>query len=150
MSKTIYIVTEGCYSDYGIRAVFSEKGLAERYCTVHQNAEIEEYEMDSWDQDSIMRKYYSVSLVIETGEVINAGNTGMAEAAPSARVLYEGNGPYRYSNNRIGVAASSFISPEHAMKLATDHRTKMLIEHDEGLRDDKYNLIEKVGVMFDE
>ena len=47
----IYIVTSGCYSDYGINAVFTNKELAEKYCTAHSKYPeeyfIEEYEADS-------------------------------------------------------------------------------------------------------
>lgn len=47
----IYIVTSGCYSDYGINAVFTDKELAEKYCTAHNKYPdeycIEEYEADS-------------------------------------------------------------------------------------------------------
>ena len=147
--KTVYIVTEGCYSDYTICKVFSKRPFAERYCVVHPDSEIEEYEMDSWDQESIMRKYYSAAVVIETGEMIDSCD-GSAEGVPSDRVLYRGDGPYHYGNNRIGVSACSFVSREHALKMATDFRTKVLAERAEGMRDERYNLIEKAGVMTDE
>lgn len=41
MDKFIYVCTDGCYSDYSIRAVFDNKGLAETFaerfsCTVEE------------------------------------------------------------------------------------------------------------------
>lgn len=41
----IYIVTSGCYSDYGIDAVFQNRDKAEAYCRCHPNTEIEEWEL---------------------------------------------------------------------------------------------------------
>ena len=40
----IYIVTSGCYSDYGIDAVFQNRDKAEAYCQCHPDTEIEEWE----------------------------------------------------------------------------------------------------------
>lgn len=40
----VYIVTSGCYSDYGIDAVFQNRDKAEAYCQCHPDAEIEEWE----------------------------------------------------------------------------------------------------------
>lgn len=40
----IYIVTSGCYSDYGIDAVFQNRDKAKDYCRCHPNAEIEEWQ----------------------------------------------------------------------------------------------------------
>lgn len=40
----IYIVTSGCYSDYGIDAVFQNRDKAEAYCRCHTDTEIEEWE----------------------------------------------------------------------------------------------------------
>lgn len=30
--RTLYVVTSGCYSDYGVVAIFDDRDLAERYC----------------------------------------------------------------------------------------------------------------------
>jgi len=44
--KTVYLVTEGEYSDYRVKAVFSIKELAEAYIANHEGG-VEEYEMDT-------------------------------------------------------------------------------------------------------
>ena len=44
MSDKVYIVTSGCYSDYGIDAVFKDKSKAELYCDCHRGSIIEEYD----------------------------------------------------------------------------------------------------------
>jgi hypothetical protein len=41
----VYVVTEGCYSDYHIEAVFTDLEQAEIYCATHKG-DIEEYETD--------------------------------------------------------------------------------------------------------
>lgn len=41
--EKIYIVTEGCYSDYHIEAVFKDREKAEHYCSCHEECAIEEY-----------------------------------------------------------------------------------------------------------
>ena len=46
MGKTIYVVTSGEYSSYGIDEVFTDSNQAELYCAVHTDCEIEEYEAD--------------------------------------------------------------------------------------------------------
>ena len=44
----IYVVTSGCYSDYGIRGVFLDKEKAELYCKYHSGCyddfRVEEYD----------------------------------------------------------------------------------------------------------
>lgn len=47
----IYIATSGCYSDYGINAVFTDKELAEKYCTA-QSKYPEEYRIEEYEADS--------------------------------------------------------------------------------------------------
>lgn len=44
----VYIVTSGCYSDYTIDAVFTDKKKAEMYCAMHpsNDQEIEEWETE--------------------------------------------------------------------------------------------------------
>jgi hypothetical protein len=42
----VYIVTAGCYSDYHIKRVFSNKEKAELYAKGTSEADIEEYELD--------------------------------------------------------------------------------------------------------
>ena len=43
---TIYVVTSGEYSDYGIDAVFTDKKQAELYCAVHEESHVETYIAD--------------------------------------------------------------------------------------------------------
>ena len=42
----VYIVTSGCYSDYGIDQVFKSREKAELYCECHEGCEIEEWDFN--------------------------------------------------------------------------------------------------------
>lgn len=42
----VYVVTDGDYSDYCIKAIFSEKRKAELYCAVKKCDNVEEWEVD--------------------------------------------------------------------------------------------------------
>lgn len=44
--KTIYVLTEGDYSDYHIVGVYSTKELAEEAQTLYEHSQIEEYDLD--------------------------------------------------------------------------------------------------------
>jgi len=47
----VYIVSEGCYSDYQILAVFSDGEEAEEFAGIHSDAGVEEWELDKSDSD---------------------------------------------------------------------------------------------------
>jgi hypothetical protein len=54
MSKKVFIVTSGSYSDYTIEAVFSNEGDAQRYCNI-RNATLPYpcYEVEHFNMDEI-------------------------------------------------------------------------------------------------
>ena len=50
MTNTIYVLTEGSYSDYHIIGVYSTKELAEKAEFLYPDSEIEEYSLDNVSQ----------------------------------------------------------------------------------------------------
>lgn len=46
---TVYVVTDGCYSDYHIEAVFTDEEQAKLYCAAHESEDItiEEYDTEA-------------------------------------------------------------------------------------------------------
>ena len=49
MTKTIYVVTSGEYSDYGINAIFEDKDDAQRYCDqVNATEKYGRYGIEDW------------------------------------------------------------------------------------------------------
>lgn len=68
---TIYVVTSGEYSGYGIDAVFTDKKQAELYCAAHKYCRVEEYKSDQVHLEGevyygiLARDYYEYSLRCE-------------------------------------------------------------------------------------
>ncbi len=164
----VYIVTSGCYSDYSIEAAFSTRELADRYCVVHNHGtvsgsyQVEDIELDTWDQTEISRDLFSVALVVETGEEWpdpdysnkpRYPHTQRVVAQPQLRTT--GNPASIQPGYTLGatgyrpvekivptrVIGRSYISHEHARKIAADYRTRLLWERSEGMRDAKFKWI---------
>lgn len=68
---TIYVVTSGEYSGYGIDAIYTDRKQAELYCAVHEWCRIEEYEADQQRLEGevyygiLARDFYQYSLRCE-------------------------------------------------------------------------------------
>lgn len=132
-STTVYVVTSGEYSDYGIHAIFSTRALADAYikralaapATYHSEFNVEEWYVD---RESAARAHYvwTAGVLIADGSVPErGGHDEFAIPKSSAEVIkavpvYDGNGIAR---------ARSHKSAEHALKLATEARQKHLREH---------------------
>jgi len=72
--KKVYIVTQGCYSDYHIVAVFSNKEIAEKYAKKINSewdpADVEEWGVDAWVEE-IQKGYDAWEVRMkENGEAI--------------------------------------------------------------------------------
>ena len=166
--KIVYIVTSGSYSDYHIDAAFTTMDLAARYVDVHNHGqldgdyEIEELELDTWDQTEISREMFSVALVAETGaEFTDEDYKGdpmypRTEKVVAQQNLRTPNYPALIQQGyRLGVTelrdvekivptyviGRSFISHDHARKVAADYRTRMLLERSDGMRDGNFKWI---------
>ena len=53
----IYIVTDGDYSDYHIEAVFTDKGVAEKYAALHSCNSVEEWDTDTTEIKGAVQPY---------------------------------------------------------------------------------------------
>ena len=145
---TIYVVTQGEYSDYGIDEMFSTKALAERYINGDPGLRIEEYELDK-ELEKISRPYYGCAVhlfaceegkdwpvwgrkTFRAGELVPSHfssycyklATPMQRTEPSSFCY----GPavtgeeFKYLNHpEYGrIVTTSFVSQEHANKLAVE------------------------------
>jgi hypothetical protein len=130
MSKTtIYVVTEGSYSDYGIKAMFSTKAGAEAYIEqikAQREVDYADTNIEQWQLDQevgwVAKTAYRCAIDVKTGEVTNewefreivAKNkrTGDAEVRPNGQFL----------------TVLSYVSADHARKLAVEARQKHLRE----------------------
>lgn len=75
----VYIVTSGCYSDYDIEKVFTDKVKAEEYAEwLRDSNPVEEYDTED---DLVIDKYYKVNISM------NVYDTGNSE--PSVNIYKE-------------------------------------------------------------
>ena len=131
--QTIYVVTSGQYSDYGIEAIFSNKENAERYSKEYNKtttdsdmSELEEWVMDDPENDELVSKtVWIISIRKDDGRI---------DCKPyETKILTNKNKKslaYEYPNHFY---IHSFISSEHATKLASEKYQQYLREHAIGL-----------------
>lgn len=134
MSKqTVYVVTEGQYSDYGITAMFSTKALAEAYIeeikrkneSDHCDANIEEWVLDE-SAGNVAKDVFHCSIDLKSGEIGNQWD--YREIVPNNKRVGE--------TSIIGQFATvtSYVNAAHANKLAVKARQKWLREKAEATR----------------
>ena len=119
MNNTIYVCTEGSYSNYHICGIFDDKELAEIFCEKFcDHAVIEEWKLNPYESE--LYDDYSPYFVVmsKDGNVIKINNT----------ILYNSdseNIPYInfYNNMCINVIAKT---KEHAIKIANEHRIQLI------------------------
>ena len=137
MSK-LYAVTEGCYSNYTIVGLFSNKAEAEKcrdlkngVSNVYDEANIEVYQDAVWeDMNKVLRALYVSNINLENGSDIDRedeiglavenartpmyGSSGIQTMYLSSFTKGVGRVPFAYGK--------SYVSKEHAHKLAVEAR----------------------------
>jgi hypothetical protein len=121
-TKTIYVVTEGCYSDYSIRGVFDNKELAEEYAS-QINGQVETYSLNTAD-NMLERGYrHYVVHMHESGEVIDVRQYGCKiQSCWHVSCNRSGNG--YYDGNASFYVCSK--SEEGAIKVANERRAQLI------------------------
>lgn len=116
----VYLVTDGDYSDYHIKAIFSTRELAEAYKAKRApDGYIEEYELDTASSE-VLRTCYACHIWIEDGSIREWSFQEWALPTTRARNVAIGS---------VGASAYSYVSPKHARKLAIEARQAYLREH---------------------
>jgi hypothetical protein len=129
--KKVYAATSGSYSDYGVVAIFSTREAAELFIERHPDRcsewnDVEEYDLDPGVPQ--MRKGYS-HWMVQMGE---DGSTFSAEArggyslgAKPDKSLRTPQGTVHRTRwfNWYGWAKDQ----QHALKIANEHRIKLLV-----------------------
>jgi hypothetical protein len=147
--KTIYVITSGCYSDYGINAMFSTRKLAEKYIAdakdaknssnynddtyvssvyFSDDANIEEWLLDEESKAKVF-SYWNVVMMLDDGSVVE-NHTGREFGHPQSKIEQCGDKIPCYQMRPI-VRVRSVKSANHAMKLAVEARQKWLREKTE-------------------
>jgi len=129
--STIYIITSGEYSDYGIRAVFTDKALADAYINMYGNTgyyndmSIEEWEADRFAEE--MRQGHAIYRVQiwKSGDLYNCERDA---SLPDAQTTI---GIVRWANNQELLTTIVIAKDEqHAIKVANERRTRLIAENE--------------------
>lgn len=134
----VYIVTAGDYSDYGIRAVFSTRELAEAFIAKYGNSlgdwgdtpVIEEWTLDDPRAIGDHMMQYRVSLArngdvhyVEPIKLLSVGGPYSETKPVFLGLLKDG-----------GVAGSVLARDEqHAVKIANEKRAQLIAEREAGM-----------------
>lgn len=115
----VYVVTSGCYSDYGIEAIFSTKEFAEEFINSRSfniPEEIEEWCIDDKEHLDFIKKglcYYAVELE-RNGDVAS---------------IKKSDGDVPYLGNRYIDLFEFYVTAKnekHAIKIANERRSMMI------------------------
>lgn len=138
VSKTIYAVSRGSYSDYRIVALFSTKAKAQGYIAAvkfdsYDDAEIEEFQLDP-DTADLLQRGYSVWRVVmlrdgSTERVDRTDNSQYdVEDAPTFHI-WERTKAVAYIGKGIPDALVASVwakSEKAAVKIANEKRAQMI------------------------
>jgi hypothetical protein len=121
-TKTIYLVIEGSYSNYGVRGVFDDKELAEEYAE-QISGQVEEYKLNAAD-DMLERGYKHY--------VVDMSKSG--DTRDIRKLSYKVQSCWRVSYNRSGEGyytgdVSFYVcakSEEGAIKVANERRAQLI------------------------
>lgn len=146
----VYLVTSGSYSDYGVNAVFLDKAEAEQYaaelnkCAGHDDADVDEWDVGRPQDGKVLRQCWEARIDAKTGampanEEFAPNFPGWMMASPNAKVdrEYDVAHEARCFMNPLSrswglplqpciVRRVSFVSQEHANKLAIEARQEIL------------------------
>ena len=139
----VYVVTSGSYSDYGIRAVFSTRKLAQDYidkANSIREADGVDYStanvyfaadanIETWglnlEVEAKAFSFWTVGMLLDDGSVIEPVHEGLEYGRPVSRVVQCGVKVPCY-NNRPIVRVFSVKSAKHAQKMAVEARQAWL------------------------
>lgn len=124
MGKIIYVVTQGCYSDYGICAVFDNRELAQSYIDAldegFEGMDIEEWNLNPYELDLTKgRKSFFVRMTKE-------GKAYDIQTPTSSYNLESGD--YNVGFCMEGDMHMSLFADDekHAIKIVNEHRVQLI------------------------
>ena len=123
---TVYVLTEGCYSDHHVVAVFSTREAVEAFMERAKVANewndyaFDEYTLDDYATMTVSR-YWECIIRLEDGVICDElAHHGRTEHRIGERGTVEVDSDKAW--------AKSYVSAEHARKLAVEARQKWLRE----------------------
>lgn len=137
----VYVITSGCYSDYGIEGIFSTRKKAEDYITKTKAAKeqggddfwIDDdfNDIQEWVLDEQLKARFvvvhSIGIFLDTGDVAERPQQQTRFEVPQNRSYVTESVPaYR---GRGVARAQSYKSAAHALKLAVEARQNWMREN---------------------
>lgn len=116
---TVYVVTQGEYSHYCIKGVFSTKEKAQEFVSKNGGDTVEEYEMDQWKG---IEGTYQVCFSLLTGEILSEKPHAIAALDEDA----EEEAMYPWRNDAIAVRVCT-LDRERAVKVAREKFTRLRV-----------------------
>lgn len=130
---TIYIVTQGEYSDYGIKAVFTNKEQAMLYAALHNDdyyepCMVEEYEADAFKVETSKEIYKKWLAIFDSNKVLEycKPHCGYFFKSPYTAEFNMFNFKYY-----VEIYVPVDTSEEKAKKIACDYFAKWRYEQEE-------------------
>lgn len=128
----IYIVTSGEYSDYGIRAVFTDQRKAELYCALHES-KFDHHMVEEWETEYVVTKTNAKVMKIVDARVDNDGSIYINDRVftfeknfePTVRLKYDYFSSEYYS---VEVLLEADASEEKEKKIVFDTLAKWKYE----------------------
>lgn len=131
--KKVYVVTRGEYSDYHIVAIFDTKEKAQECCAVFNDADVTEYELDSFGTHD---EVYNYKVYVSGDQVCNPGYIG------DIPVYFKPNTIQRVNDSYLMIVMAKNV--EHARKVAADKYAMF-----KAVKDTHFQLIDKECVERD-
>lgn len=132
MSKKVYIITSGRYSDYGIDAVFEEKEKAESYSDAFSNTRVEEYEVGDVNQKLLRNNLYSVLLDSDGNEKYIRKQNRYGFAPQATQGTFIDGDLAAIGNKEKGDFSATVIAKDEqeALKIAGELKLQKSIDND--------------------
>lgn len=147
----VYVVERGCYSDRYVSGVFSSLEMAEadialrtegKRSTWNSEGDVTEYEMDE-EVGDVKRPLWRAYIDLDTGEIklmgshMHYGKPSERSQAPKENDCRASTqmSPWGWHFGRLYGEAYSFVSQEHAVKLAVEFRQLRMRERSGAIPD---------------
>jgi hypothetical protein len=120
--KTVFVVTEGEYSDYHIEGIYSTPEIAKG---IHgENCDVEEWEIDRWSEEYRQGLYFFDVYMTRDGETNHRGTSSVFRNPPpsGSNVII----PYYKANTTEFCFRMWARDERHAIKIANERRVQLI------------------------
>lgn len=140
----VFVVTSGCYSDYGIEGIFSTNEKAQEYIDMQEFVQHynNDYRIAVWDIDKISNDIPTVSLCLYNGKVVTANELyDNSNTYPAWEFVY--NNKENYNGRVMEITKENYMNENYV----TDVQFPIYVVFDVPYNKDKL-VMEKI--VYDE